>query len=113
MVGAGPISIVTTKPPTTPTTSPITLPATTRSTVQPGGLPARSSLWRIRSPVSAPVNRRPIRSAAARSGASTRSEKGLSRSLLSSFGPEAIASSTARERLSPRASASPRAVETM
>ncbi len=52
----------------------------------PGGLPARSSLCRIRSPASAPVNRRPIRSAEARSGARTRSENGRSRSLVSSFG---------------------------
>ncbi len=113
MLSAGPIRSENTNAATTPATNPTILPATTRSTVQPGGLPARSSLCRIRSPVSAPVNRRPIRSAAARSGASTRSAKGLSRSLVSSFGPEDMASSTASERLSPRASASPRAAETM
>src|SRR3954471_13827674 len=90
-----------TRPPTRPTTAPVTLPERTRSTVQPGGLPARSSLRRIRSAVSAPEIRRPRPTARSCRGARTRSAKGLSSSLLSSFGALVIASRTARERVTP------------
>ena len=61
---------------TNPPTPPSTLEETMRSTVQPGGLPASSSLRRMRSPVSAPLRRRPIPRTRLRSGSRTRSLKG-------------------------------------
>ena len=67
----------------------------------PGGLPARSSLWRIRSAVSAPVSRRPMPAKRSSRGASTRSENGWSSSLVSSLGASVIASRTASEPADP------------
>src|SRR4051794_27557045 len=90
-----------TTPVTRPATAPRTLPDSTRSTVQPGGLPARSSLRRMRSAVSAPEMRRPSPVALLCSGSRTRSAKDLSSSLLSSLGALVIASSTGSERVTP------------
>src|SRR4051794_30257423 len=90
-----------TSPPTRPTTAPITLPDRTRSTVQPGGLPARSSLRRIRSAVSAPEKRRPSFVARFSNGSRTRSAKDRSSWSVSSLGAWVIASRTASERMTP------------
>src|SRR3954447_3094488 len=89
------------RPPTRPTTAPITLPERTRSTVQPDGLPARSSLRRIRSAVSAPEKRRPSFVARLSNGSRMRSANGRSSWSLSSLGAFVIASRTARDRMTP------------
>ena len=88
-------------PPTKPAIAPTTLPLITRSTVQPGGLPARSSLRRIRSALSAPDSRRPRPENLFWSGISTRSPKDLSRSLVSSEGAVVIASMSSIDRATP------------
>ena len=62
--------------PPKPTMAPRTLPERTRSTVQPAGLPARSSRCRIRSSWSARVTRRPRFWKRCSSGSRTRSPKG-------------------------------------
>src|SRR6476659_6176885 len=82
-----------------PATAPITLPAT-------------SSLRRIRSKESAPESRRPILSARACRGASTRSPNGRSSSLVSSLGASVMAWRTASERVTPPSAPSPTAVAT-
>ena len=86
---------------TRPTAKPTTLPAITRSTVQPGGFPARSSFSRMRSLASSGVSRLPIAWARDSSGNSTRSLKLGSSSTFISSGAAVSASSTAMERLTP------------
>jgi hypothetical protein len=86
---------------TKPAMAPTTLPLITRSTVHPGGLPARSSFWRIRSALSAPDSRRPRPENLFWSGISTRSPKDLSRSLVSSDGAVVIASMSSIDRATP------------
>ena len=70
-----PMTSASTSETTRPRPKPTTLPAITRSTVQPGGLPASSSFSRMRSLASSGVSRRPMRWRAASSGKSTRSLK--------------------------------------
>ena len=81
--------------------APITLPACTRSTVQPGGLPATSRRRRIRSAASLPESRRASCRALAWNGAITRSAKDSSYSLVSSVGALPSACTSATERSTP------------
>ncbi len=69
-----------------PPAKPMNFSEVTRSTVQPGGLPATSSFLRIRSPWSAGVSFLPIDRVRSSSGASTRSLNDGSSSLRSSGG---------------------------
>src|SRR3954454_3314185 len=101
MVKPKPITVVNASEIMNSAIAPITLPAWTRSTVQPIGLPAMSSLTRIRSGASAPDIRLASLEALCWNGPMIRSENDSSYSLASSVGAPVRACTRATERSTP------------
>ncbi len=99
------------RPPANPPIAPTTLPLSTLSTVQPAGLPAKSSLRRMRSALSAPDRRRPIPVNRFCRGTRTRSLNDLSSSRVSSLGAVVIASMSSSDRATPELGAALRIAE--